>query len=1046
MASNGLRRQNFTLQMSGGVDTKSDPYQISPFKMSRMENAVFTKLKQVRKRNGYGALPKTIAKPSGSSSLLAASALTSFKEELVCVSTTSTSPSKPELFSYSDGSDSWVSKGVYTPCSVASDPVAKGTIGKKSSSSVVTNEGIEISLWEQSSNVMYSAFDYSTKQMIVPPTLLASSSSKPIIIQSGSSTVAYYFNNLTSSLYAVVFSLFPTVTAGSPVAMTSGVPGSINTINLTSAKSNFDVKSIDYGLGEYIFLAFSNDAGGVTVRTFSPSFPTTLLNQKLIATLSPDCICVSNYDILNSIAVTFAIGPLLYNSVIDGQMNGSFTSPVLISTSGHGNYKFVTSDSVENDVYSDFFRIFATSLSVSNTYRTDIFKTNGVSVSSSTFALNTCLVTSAAKYNDRCFVGLAGLSNTTGFSFPLQNQLAVVSDETDFVETVARAYYGSHSGVPTTGGPGNPVLAPINNPLPNVIRFSVVESNTISTDNGNIRASNGVSSCEINFASAPVSDNRSEIGGSLILGGAILNSYDGGQVTELGFNYWPDSVSVSLGAGGGLSAGSYSWVACYEWVDQNGYIHRSAPSLPISQTATAGQSATVTVSNLHLTRKQTAAGRENCQIVLYRTLSNGVVYYRVSSISSATFNDPYSFTTNISDTLSDAQIASNPFLYTTGGVVENIVYAPMRSLATHRARLFGVDTTEPNKLWYSRQTSPNAPVEFSEVFSLMIDNRGGEVTALASLDDKLIVFKKNVVMMISGQGPDNLGGQSDFSDSMLITSDCGCIDSKSIVQMPLGLMFQGEKGIYLLTRSLELKYIGAEVEAYNQYEVVSSQLMADTNQVRFLLSNGVAAVYDYFVEQWAIFTNHAAVDSVVWKDRFCYIRSDGTVMVEDSSRTDDDGSFVKMLVSTSWVQFSTDAGEYIAATETRMPMTVQGFQRAYKVLVLGQYIGPHKLNVEICHEYNDSPTQTSIVQAPQLQPPEYYGEDNYGDSSPYGSTWVPYQWRIDLSRQKCQTVKVTISDMQQGTSLAESVRISAIAFELGLKPGLNRIPMSNVLG
>ena len=81
--------------------------------------------------------------------------------------------------------------------------------------------------------------------------------------------------------------------------------------------------------------------------------------------------------------------------------------------------------------------------------------------------------------------------------------------------------------------------------------------------------------------------------------------------------------------------------------------------------------------------------------------------------------------------------------------------------------------------------------------------------------------------------------------------------------MPEGLMFKSSKGIYLLSRALELKYIGADVEAYNAFDVTSAQLIPTVYEVRFTLTNGVCLVHDYYVDQWSVYTNIAAVDATM---------------------------------------------------------------------------------------------------------------------------------------------------------------------------------------
>ena len=433
------------------------------------------------------------------------------------------------------------------------------------------------------------------------------------------------------------------------------------------------------------------------------------------------------------------------------------------------------------------------------------------------------------------------------------------------------------------------------------------------------------------------------------------------------------------------------------------------------------------------------------RIVLYRTLANGTNFYRASSLTAPTENNPSVATLTITDGLDDATLAARPLLYTTGGVVENIPPGAVDGVVVHRGRLWAIDAANKLRLWFSRQVQTGAPVEFSDALYLDVDARGGDVVGLASLDDKLIIFKRGQIFFVAGQGPDATGSLNDFSDAVLVTTDVGCLDARSIVTTPAGLMFQTSKGIYLLNRSLEVSYVGADVEAYNGATVESSQLITTTNQVRFVLSTGVALVYDYLVGQWSVFTNHPAVDSVVWLDRFCWLRSDGVAMREDPTRHDDDGRFVPLRFTTGWIGFDGNGGPYTAAAGGRGPASLQSFQRARRLLILGEYQGAHRLRVQVGFDYNDAPAQDVTITPAE---PDTYGEGpTYGDETPYGGEWQLYQWRVDLARQKCQAVQVTITDEREGGAVSsEGVRLSALAFELGIKPGTTRVPMTQVVG
>jgi len=96
-------------------------------------------------------------------------------------------------------------------------------------------------------------------------------------------------------------------------------------------------------------------------------------------------------------------------------------------------------------------------------------------------------------------------------------------------------------------------------------------------------------------------------------------------------------------------------------------------------------------------------------------------------------------------------------------VAEDIGPPATKILALFDTRLWLVDAESPNTLWFSKQIIDSTPVEMSDLFTFYIapttSSQGstGPTTALAPMDDKLIIFKGNAAYYINGQGPDNTG-------------------------------------------------------------------------------------------------------------------------------------------------------------------------------------------------------------------------------------------------------------------------------------------------
>jgi hypothetical protein len=406
----------------------------------------------------------------------------------------------------------------------------------------------------------------------------------------------------------------------------------------------------------------------------------------------------------------------------------------------------------------------------------------------------------------------------------------------------------------------------------------------------------------------------------------------------------------------------------------------------------------VNVPTLRITEKVGSVGPVS--IVVYRTEENGTTFYRSTSITDPTYNDTTVDSVDIVDTISDAELVGNELLYTTGNVVPNIAPPAADSIFTFKNRVCLIPSESKSQMWYSKPVVPGTPIEFSDEFIVNIPEKDGNVVTGKQLDDKLILFKENVPFILFGDGPNNTGANNDFGDPQELPADCGCVDKKSVVSMPMGLMFKSSKGIYLLDRSLQAKYIGADVEDYNSYDVTSVQKIEDSNQIRFSLSGvSTVLVYDYFTNLWSVFENMAAVDAVIYNGNYTYLKSNGSVLTETPSLFLDDTAHIPLGLKTSWLSL---AG-------------IQGFQRVWNMLILGDYVSPHTIQIDVAYDFESSYNQTTVI--PVL-------------SAPSGK----YQYEVKFNKQKCEAIQITLSETQAGP-YGEGLSLSSFTLEVGQKKG-----------
>jgi hypothetical protein len=504
--------------------------------------------------------------------------------------------------------------------------------------------------------------------------------------------------------------------------------------------------------------------------------------------------------------------------------------------------------------------------------------------------------------------------------------------------------------------------------------------------------------------------------------GSHIISVEGNTVDNLG-------DAVNLGSPMGVTTSDipggerYQYCVCYEWPDALGQIYRSAPSPVASIDPTSGASITITVPTLRLTNKT------GVRIAVYRTLASNEVYYRATSLISPLLNDPTVDSVTFVDIQSDDAISGNELLYTSGGVLEHIAPPSCSIITSFNGRVFLAGLPNKNTIAFSKYTINGETVGFNDALSIEMEPSGGPVTGLGNLDDKLIIFKRNAIYVLAGEGPLATGEGSDYGTPRLVTSDVGCVDQGTIISTPYGLMFKSAKGIYSLDRAFTVGYVGAPVEAYNGLSITGASLVQEHNQVRFTTADGPCLVYDYFSNQWSTFTNHQATDCTVWRDQFVISRSTGKVLVEDPATWTDDGSAYRMRVVTSWLALT----------------GLQGFQRVYRCFVLGKYKGKHKLRVRFGYDYKPEYPQEVLIDAYSLLDPGVYGSTSPYGTGVYGGRFPLYQFGIHLAKQKCDAFRVSLEDVQT-SDFNEGLVLSGLTIQVGAKAGANKQPAATSLG
>jgi hypothetical protein len=596
-------------------------------------------------------------------------------------------------------------------------------------------------------------------------------------------------------------------------------------------------------------------------------------------------------------------------------------------------------------------------------------------------------------------------------------------------------------------GPTQPHLPSVH-VADNVATFAVPYKTRLASARSDKFTESGLRAVTMDFESEDT-HQTAQLGRGLYLAAACPQHYAGRTWTEQGFHYGPELIPAPVqDTGGALTqTGVYQYKFWYEWTDDLGEIHRGPESVGVSVTLTgANDELTFGIPTLRVTRKG------NVRICVARSLpGDTATLYRASSLDPTTDGDVNGYITNDPtvdavewiDEMSDADLALQEQVYTVGGILSNDP-APLGShVVAGKNRLFFTDAQAGSVVRFTKRVATGFGAECAPELQHDVPAPGGDITALASMDDIVYVFKASAIYAFNGDGPYENGATSSgglvagFSSAQLISTDVGCTDPSSIVLTPDGLMFKSAKGVYLLTHAREAVYAGSPVEAYNAQNVRRATVLPDRNAVMFLTDAGSTLYYDYQFKQWSTFTNHEGLDGAVINNTYHYLRSDSSVFRETPGAHSDAGARIVLRFETAWLHIL----EHL-----------QGFQRFWKLLLLGTWSSPHQLAISHRVSYDESWSDPYYLDAtgeeegatgwitgdsanPIGEDPitgSVYGEGGYGDG-PYGGRGPDiYQWRYGI-HEDGQAIQFRFEDFEKAGLAGASFELTEMTIVGGVK-------------
>jgi hypothetical protein len=496
----------------------------------------------------------------------------------------------------------------------------------------------------------------------------------------------------------------------------------------------------------------------------------------------------------------------------------------------------------------------------------------------------------------------------------------------------------------------------------------------LTTSNGVVLSLRAIVRGEITVSASGLTRPR-ELGGTFFFPGGVI-CRDDGKLT----NWAVDPLTlesptlVSSATGSMTPSGSYAFRLVLKRTDAVGRISRSAASIPVSVTLGAGDGrVTLTIQNPRMcAAAYSATILETYAVEVYRAGPAEALdstYNKVGELSSDQLGAADTLT--FIDSMSDANAELGESAYFTGQTAENFPAPSCNLLEVNGGRVGIVNGEYPTEVWVSKEYKPGLGLGMNPLFAFRCegDNRG-PITALGSMDGRWVCFKDASTWVVSGDGP-NDANQGSFASPQAVSRTVGVQAGRaaSVVETPDGIMFQSQKGIYLLDRGLGVSYIGKEVEIYTQAAgIVGASLVSGTTTARFVFASGRMLEWDYHHKRWYTHQLRVGASTVVGCANsstlgWCYALADGTVMAETPGVYSD-----VMGTSTAIVPRISFPHLNLAG--------INGYQRVRAIQVLVDVVGNHTLAIDAEYDYSGAVTGTARTIALTVATPSFEAEYN----------------------------------------------------------------------
>jgi hypothetical protein len=561
--------------------------------------------------------------------------------------------------------------------------------------------------------------------------------------------------------------------------------------------------------------------------------------------------------------------------------------------------------------------------------------------------------------------------------------------------------------------------------------------------------------------------NGYAFGGGVFINTSVPMFYARGQLIEAGVLEQPEIIRA-VGFTDNIENRKYAYNAIYDgedalwttfqvmvgFVDPLGFVHRSAPSIPLHARGFHFSEIdyALDLSALVCFTQPLAVTSDNWFVEVYAAEYGSIpqlVYTKAFNPKDASrVNAGFEIAARYGDVQKTFPTRSSEFVYSDNFLSAD-PWEEFDHLVDVSRRIFFL---RESTLYYTKLYEENTAPERNALLNIPF-GRNKALTAIGAIDDKVIVFEADAIHAVYGDGPDNSGEGAPFIVDKLQTT-VGCSSQESLVELPEGLVFYSDvtQEFHLLDRDFVVHDIGGPVQDLSRGITINSAVLYPAeSEIRWYVTAaeqeeygpdpsedaGVperpprprfqnvlplfpVIVYNYDYGKWSVISSRGAEAVTVIGDKIVRCWS-GTIW-----ETSEDviwGGSSRMKVRLPWIRVA----------------DMQNFGRIDKVVLLGKYLS----------SWTD---EGNGLQAGDVQITTRYNYEANGNSHTYlwranehlaASNGERFQFSLKPGQPRCQAIQIEIEevpttkrdDNEPDYTTGQGFVISAVDLKCKLKRG-----------